>query len=235
MMPQSCACLSDKDLFEKADPTIVDLGILIGRICQQEPTEETLEALQSVTTTMLGILTSNERVFTKKQMIHVQKAKECFDEFLNRFEGLTHVDIIESARCDYMHLLVGIGDPLAAPWESVYESRERSIFQASTLDVRRWYHNYGLQSKLQYHEPDDHIGIILEFICHTIKHHIPSAVPQADPDTQDCLSSFIQEHFLSWAEDWNECIQSYAQTSYYKTLGWQFVLIAIYLKQYLRN
>ncbi len=225
----------DEQLFEKTNTLALDLGILLGRICQQEPNGESIKALYTVSSNILSMLNSDQIAFSRKQKAYPQKTNEAILFFLDAYKSLPHLELIETARSDYMRLLVGIGDPLAAPWESVYQSSERSIFQASTLDVRRWFHNYGIRYEHEYTEPDDHIGVMLEFICHVLKNHIQSATPRDEHERPVAIAEFIQEHFLSWAEQWNDCIQQYAHTSYYKALGWEIILISVYLEQLIQN
>ena len=40
------------------------------------------------------------------------------------------------------------------------------IFQEQTLHVRQWYSRFGLQVVKLHKEPDDHIGLELEFVAH---------------------------------------------------------------------
>ena len=235
MSQQTMITIPDKRLFEQTDLMLLETGILLGRICQQEPTKDTEAALFAVSQSLSDISTIHDLKYDRKQTAYPEQINRARNTFIEECKNTDSSILIETAREDYIRLLVGIGDPLAAPWESVYQSSERSIFQASTLDVRRWYHAYGLQCDLEYREPDDHIGLILEFICLVIRNQIQSAMPEVDTDKSDCLSSFIQEHFLSWVEVWNTCIQQNARTSYYKALSWEIILISIYLQNLLQS
>ncbi|HSO27591.1 MAG TPA: molecular chaperone TorD family protein, partial [Anaerolineales bacterium] len=67
---------------------------------------------------------------------------------------------------DYNRLFVGPAKVLAPPWESVYLTKERLIFQEQTLQVRGWFRRFGLEVENLYHEPDDHIGLELLFLAH---------------------------------------------------------------------
>ena len=55
---------------------------------------------------------------------------------------------------------------VAPPWESVYFSPDRLVFQQETFQVRAWYTRFGLQSANHNKEPDDHISVELEFVAH---------------------------------------------------------------------
>jgi TorA maturation chaperone TorD len=51
------------------------------------------------------------------------------------------------------------------PWASVYLSKERLIFDENTLAVRRFYRDWKLETVHYKKEPDDHIGLELEFMA----------------------------------------------------------------------
>lgn len=235
MSTRSIVYISDDELFKRADSTVLDSGILLGRICQLEPSQETLEALIALSKEFVTIPALSALTFKRKQKAYPELFHQALEEFVRDYTSQPATLLLEAAHVDYVRLLVGIGDPLAAPWESVYLSQERSIFQESTLDVRRWFHSYGLKSKLEYNEPDDHVGLILEFICSTIKERIAYTQPTDESANSDCLAIFINEHFLNWVETWNSCIQQNAQTSYYKVLGWFMVYIAMYFSNLLQS
>lgn len=46
---------------------------------------------------------------------------------------------IDNLSDDYFALFVGTTKVLAAPWSSVYQTKERMVFQKQTLAVRNWY------------------------------------------------------------------------------------------------
>lgn len=234
MPTHSSIYTTDNELFTRSDDTVIDMGILLGRVCQVEPNKDTFQALFSLSQMFMATSALSTLSFTRKQAMYPELLNQAIDEFCCVYASQSQLHLVDEARSDYMRLFVGIGDPLAAPWESVYLSQERSIFQESTLDVRRWFHSYGLKSKLEYNEPDDHVGLILEFICLTIKDNVDCAKPAGESDNFDCLSFFLNNHFLNWVETWNMSLQQHAQSNYYKVLGWLIVYIAVYFSNLLR-
>lgn len=119
---------------------------------------------------------------------------------------------------DYTRLFIGPSQVLMPPWESVYFSEERLTFQEQTLQVREWYRRYGLQTEKLYHEPDDHIGLELEFTAHLAKAGL-LALEQNDAAALeralDAQRDFLSEHLLRWALDWCGQVQTQAQNDFY--------------------
>jgi TorA maturation chaperone TorD len=55
-------------------------------------------------------------------------------------------ELLREIQADYTRLFIGPGKVLAPPYESVHFSSDRLMFQMETLQVRRWYARFGLQS-----------------------------------------------------------------------------------------
>jgi putative dimethyl sulfoxide reductase chaperone len=136
-------------------------------------------------------------------------------------ETFTDQDFDE-LRSDYTRLFIGPGKVLAPPWESVYYSEERLIFQEQTLKVREWYRRFGLESEKLHNEPDDHIGLELAFLTHLAG--LALQVLQ-DKDSEkldkilDAKRQFLKAHPLKWAPYWQEEVEKHAQTDFYRGLA----------------
>jgi len=120
---------------------------------------------------------------------------------------------------DYLNLFIGAGKVLAPPWESVYSSEERLVFQEETLQVRAWYRRYGLQSEQLYHEPDDHIGLELSFLAYLSQ----MALTALDQENEAVFSrllgdqhAFLTEHPLRWTQAWCDLVNQHARTDFYR-------------------
>jgi TorA maturation chaperone TorD len=127
------------------------------------------------------------------------------------FEWLKSSDtemLAEQARVDYMRLLVGVGKVLAPPWGSVHLDEDRLLFNENTLRVRMYYEHYGMKLKEKYHEPDDHLGLELEFIAYLFENN-----------KTDAARDFTEKYIVPWVFRWNEDIQKYARTDYYRGIA----------------
>ena len=123
------------------------------------------------------------------------------------------------AKEDFNQLFVGPGSILAPPWESVYRSREHLLFDKTTHQVRKQYHDFGLQFIQENNEPDDHLIIELEFMMHlndlclNEDHHnrLAELLPKQ--------IYFLDEHLSQWIPLFTEKIMKSAQTDLYKGAG----------------
>lgn len=156
---------------------------------------------------MASELYDARRCMAVGRMLQVQPTPEVLDAFIGAFPEYGPVDA-EAVEQDYLRLLVGLGTPLAPPWESVWASDARLLFQRQTLDVRYWYRSAGLQAAELHHEPDDHIGLELEFVGRLLE--------RGDDDT---AAAFVREHPLAWADRWLLAVEQNARTAFYPALA----------------
>lgn len=71
----------------------------------------------------------------------------------------------DDIRIDHQRLFGGAGPARANPFESVHRSEEGLKFDDQTIQVRAAYRELGLQAPRLNKEPDDHIGLELEFMA----------------------------------------------------------------------
>jgi TorA maturation chaperone TorD len=119
---------------------------------------------------------------------------------------------------DNTRLFVGEQQLLCSPWESVYFNSDRQLFQEQTMQVRSWYRSHGLQIARLHHEPDDHIGLELEFVSHLLAEVIAAKEPERSHLLAETLR-FIEEHPLRWIDQWAEGLLRHAHTDFYRGLA----------------
>ncbi|MHB8777163.1 MAG: TorD/DmsD family molecular chaperone [Anaerolineales bacterium] len=135
--------------------------------------------------------------------------------------GLTD-EMLLDLRADYTRLFIGVGKPFAPPWESVYFNEDRMIFQQQTLQVREWYHSYGLEVEKSHKEPDDHIGLELSFLAHLALLGLQALEEKDETKFETCLQAqrqFLSEHPLKWIQLWSRLVQEHAETDFYRGLA----------------
>ena len=114
---------------------------------------------------------------------------------------------MQQAHDEYERLFFAPDNMVAAPWESVYTTRERALFQESTLAVRSWYERYLYIPAGYPRIPDDHIALMMHFLeltaARAIAHLEDGQLRELAKVLED-QAAFEREHLLNW-------VFSYAQ------------------------
>lgn len=136
----------------------------------------------------------------------------------SRSEGEDYDDVDS----DRLRLFVGPARLKAAPYESVYLSREGLLFEDETIAVRRFYRRFGLQVERLNRDPDDHIGLELNFLatlCLRALDALEADDPQAASAFIDGHAQFLDEHLCAWAPQFIERVGEHAQTAFYRGIA----------------
>jgi TorA maturation chaperone TorD len=123
---------------------------------------------------------------------------------------------------DYERLLTGPNPPLAPPYESVYRSPDRLLFDGATFEVRAAYRRLGVRAPNLNREPDDHIGLEFSFLaiaCARARDALEAGDAVALDDALGLQRSFLAEHLLCWGGECLGLIEQSAATSFYKGVG----------------
>lgn len=102
---------------------------------------------------------------------------------------------------DHLALFSG-PEPKAAPWESVWREKDRLLFGENTKAVAKTYLGWGIRIEQAGHEPEDHLGLELAFMCYLLQ------VMQEDPEVTGAdgktpgaaLAAFLRQHVLLWVD-----------------------------------
>ncbi len=132
-------------------------------------------------------------------------------------------DSLQDLKSDYTRLFIGMGKVLAPPWESVYFSEERLVFQEQTLQVRNWYRRFGLESESIYKEPDDHIGLEMSFVSYLSSLALKALEEGDDQKYLELIEAqhqFLSEHLLKWGPYWCGLVLENCRTDFYKGLAY---------------
>ncbi len=110
-------------------------------------------------------------------------------------------EALDAVRQEYTRLFIGPEELVAPPWESVYMTRARALFQESTLAVREWYQRYGYQPAGYPRYPDDHISLMLHFLALLTGEALERLREGRMADYRANLEGqrqFAQSHLLNW-------------------------------------
>jgi putative dimethyl sulfoxide reductase chaperone len=188
---------------------------LLGRVIYNYPESEERTWLQSLIEedVFSGAPFAAEKDETKVSLKLLQGWGE---------KGLTD-EIFGCMQADYTRLFIGPDKVIAAPWESVYFSEERLVFQEQTLEVRNWYRRFGLEAEKIHREPDDHIGLELLFLSHLAALGVQALNEQDNARFRELLDAqreFFKKHLGTWALTWCGLVEENAQTDFYKGVAY---------------
>ncbi|MDR2400529.1 MAG: molecular chaperone TorD family protein [Deferribacteraceae bacterium] len=170
---------------------------VLGSLLYNEPSAEAIDMLiDEKVLSVLPYASDNERALKGQK------------ELLEWLESSPREDLTLEARTEYMRLLIGIGKSLAPPWGSTYLNDDRLLFTEETLKVRFFYEKYGMKLKEKYSEPDDHIGLELEFLAYLLER-----------GEREAACTFAAQFLVPWISRWNADMQKHSKTGYYKGLG----------------
>lgn len=108
---------------------------------------------------------------------------------------------------EYRRLFVGPKRKAAPPWGSVYTDRECVVFGASTLKLRTWMRERGIERLGADAEPEDHIGLML-LLMTWIADNRP-----------ELLDEYLRDHLLPWAGHFLDLVEHEAAHPFYEGLA----------------
>jgi TorA maturation chaperone TorD len=129
---------------------------------------------------------------------------------------------LETLQAAYARLFIGPGPVVAPPWESVYFSDERLLFQRETFQVRAWYARFGLTVPNLHREPDDHIGLELSFVARLAELALQAIQAHEQERLQEALEAqrrFLAEHVLTWGPGWCSRVEVSSGSEFYRGLA----------------
>lgn len=118
--------------------------------------------------------------------------------------------------------LYGItGSAQLPPFESVHRCDDGLVFDQETVEVRRYYGAMGFQAPHLGQEPDDHIGLEMDFISKCLLNAADAFAggnKEKGQQTLGVVCGFSGEHLLSWAPDF--CLEGVklAKTQWLRTV-----------------
>ncbi len=187
---------------------------LLGKFLLQIPGKKWVQAIY------------DEELFAEvpfaEQQPYVVEGVALMQRWGESFAGHLTQECLLALQADYTRLFTGLVNVPVAPWESVFFTEERLVFQAQTQDVRAWYRRFGLEINNQFKEPEDHIGLELTFIGHLAKLGVAALAENNEEAFQQAVAAqreFAAEHLFLWAPLWCTLIYQHAHTDFYRGLA----------------
>ena len=141
-------------------------------------------------------------------------------ELVNRYIKTFNMDKdFDSLHWDYTRMFIGPYQIPAPIWESSYVNKEGLLFQEETLKVRRLYLKNQLVSLQFGREPEDHLGLELDFMYQLSKVQTDLVNEENVGQIYHLLrdqKSFLKEHLLNWTHLFCENVNKHSDTDFYK-------------------
>jgi len=150
----------------------------------------------------------------------IQKGVKQIDDYFKQHD-VTSGEVYDQLHWDYTRLFIGPYKLLAPPWESLYLSEERLLFQESALQVRSAYAKYGFRPSHYQREPDDHLGLELDFMYQLAHQDEENFNDEKEQFIEVLLDSrsFLETHLLNWVPLIAKDIVQHAHTDFYRGMA----------------
>ncbi len=108
---------------------------------------------------------------------------------------------------EYRRLFTGPAAKVAPPWGSVYTDRECVVFGESTLALRQWLREVGIEVPGRGNEPEDHIGLMLVLMAWIAR------------ERPELLDDYLAQHLLTWASHFLGIVQQGTEHPFFQGLA----------------
>lgn len=104
-------------------------------------------------------------------------------------------------------MFIGPAVKPAPPWGSVYTDRECVVFGKSTLELRAWMREQGIERLTDDKTPEDHIGLMLALMAWIAR------------EKPEILDDFMRLHLLTWSSHFLGQLAEAAEQPFYEGLA----------------
>ena len=164
---------------------------LFQSIFGNEPTREQLEIACSETT-----LASLDPL-AKGRSQSFNQAKDKLVLVLREYCDAS-TEKVTKLRDEYTKLFIGPGELQAGPWESLYVSNKKQIFDENTLAVRNFYRVNGFLPVEYPRVADDHLALECAFMAKIGQRVLEATDNEKVKQAIQVSRQFLNEHLLVW-------------------------------------
>jgi TorA maturation chaperone TorD len=159
-------------------------------------------------------------LFALGDAVEYERALAVFLQFVEKIHDDDQA--INQMEVDFTRLFVGPGAVEANPWESVYATNEKVLFQATTLEVRKAYVAQGLIPQSYPRVADDHIALELDFMA-LLGENLADAYGKDDIGKSleyfKASENFLKDHLLKFVPDFVAALQQAKHNYFYREAG----------------
>lgn len=120
---------------------------------------------------------------------------------------------------DFIRLFDSRLPALAPAYESQYRKKIQGNPAIQDSNVTEFYNSYGWTSKFKGKIADDHLGIELLFLTKLIDKYLVLDDEACRSEMRKEIQRYITFHILSWVPEWNNRVQTHANTLSFKGIG----------------
>lgn len=120
---------------------------------------------------------------------------------------------------EWLRLFVGVGEPQVPSWANYYSDFEQRVLGRESLEVRAAYRKAGLEPANLNREPDDNLGLMLQFLAVLASHEAVANSDDKAEKFRDEQASFLRKHVLPWIARWEYEVEKHAETTFYQGMG----------------
>ncbi|WP_052343559.1 TorD/DmsD family molecular chaperone [Bacillus massiliigorillae] len=150
----------------------------------------------------------------------LQEGIQHIKNYFSSYDPVNNKDDYENLHWDYTKMFIGPFEIKVFPWESTYVTKEKFLYQETTLTVRKEYEKFAFQCA-DYMEADDHIGLELDFMFHLNQLCIESC----SQNNKNALTEvsyllheqqkFINQHLGRFVQAFSDGVTQHADTEFY--------------------
>jgi TorA maturation chaperone TorD len=123
---------------------------------------------------------------------------------------------------EYANLFLGVKQKPAHPSESIYLSREQSMYQEPRDRVLSTYWKAGIDKKKEYTEPEDHIAVELQFMENLCRRLVEALQKDEVPEALRYLKlqeEFVNDHLAKWVPRLAADMLESGEVDFYRGVG----------------
>lgn len=191
-----------------------DLYALLGLAYYREPTRGFIEALAATDPFSSSVFPEQEE--------RIADGLRTLSVSLEPFKGGVSDGDLDRIQGDHFQLFIGSGMPTAPPWASFYRTEEGLMVSRHTLEVRSFYERFGLVSERMEREPEDHVGLELEFmscLCDRYGECLRRGDAWGAAATLRGQKDFLDHHLLPWLARFCERVLRSAWTDLFRGIA----------------
>lgn len=187
--------LNNRDLRDQ----VIFLGQTLGPFYLEDPSTGTIEAaLEAMRNLDIAAASSEWPFVAEREAAHALALMQ---------QGLAQGTSSEELVWEYRRLFIGPAVKPAPPWGSVYTDKDGVVFGQSTLELRSWMRQQGIERLTDEKTPEDHIGLMLLLMAW---------IAENRPEQ---LEEYLRLHLFTWSSHFLEKLAQAASQPFYQGLA----------------